>query len=60
MKDWVLKQIFKSKKFWYAVGSILIPLIATYLGVAEETAQEIFYAGMALILGQGIADINKK
>jgi hypothetical protein len=23
-------------------------------------AQEIFYAGMALILGQGIADIGKK
>jgi hypothetical protein len=36
------------------------PAIATYLGVSEETAQEIFYAGMALILGQGIADINKK
>jgi hypothetical protein len=60
MKEFVLKQIFKSKKFWYAVGSMLIPVIATYLGVSEETAQEIFYAGMALILGQGIADINKK
>ena len=60
MKDWVLKQIFKSKKFWYAVGSILIPAIATYLGVSEQVAQEIFYAGMALVLGQGIADIGKK
>jgi hypothetical protein len=60
MKEFVLKAIVKSKKFWYAIGSILIPLIATYLGVAEETAQEIFYAGMALILGQGIADIGKK
>jgi hypothetical protein len=60
MKEFVLKQIFKSKKFWYAVGSIVIPLIATYLGVSEQVAQEIFYAGMALILGQGIADVGKK
>jgi energy-coupling factor transporter transmembrane protein EcfT len=28
MKEFVLKQIFKSKKFWYAVGSIVIPLIS--------------------------------
>ena len=60
MKDWVIKKIFSSKKWWYAVGSILIPAIATYLGVSEQVAQEIFYAGMALILGQGIADAGKK
>jgi hypothetical protein len=35
------------------LSGILIPLIATYLGVSEQVAQEIFYAGMALILGQG-------
>jgi hypothetical protein len=40
--------------------AIVIPLIATYLGVSEQVAQEIFYAGMALILGQGVADIGKK
>ena len=60
MKEFVLKQIFKSKKIWYAVGSIVITLIATYLSVSEQVAQEIFYAGMALILGQGVADIGKK
>jgi hypothetical protein len=43
MKEFVLKQIFKSKKFWYAVGSILIPAIATYLGVSEQVAQEIYF-----------------
>jgi hypothetical protein len=60
MKEFVLRAILRSKKFWYAVGSIVIPLIATYLGVSEQVAQEIFYAGMALILGQGIADAGKK
>jgi hypothetical protein len=60
MKDWLIKQMFSSKKFWYAVGSIVIPLIVTYLGVDEETASNVFYAAIALVVGQGIADSGKK
>ena len=52
--------MFKSKKFWYAIGSIVIPLIVKYLGVDAETAQTIFYAGVSLVIGQGIADSGKK
>ena len=59
MKDWLIKQMFSSKKFWYAIGSILIPAIVTYLGVSPDTAQEIYYAALTLIVGQGIADIKK-
>jgi lipoprotein signal peptidase len=59
MKDWLIKQMFSSKKFWYAIASIVVPAIVTYLGVSEQTAQEIFYAAITLIIGQGIADINK-
>ena len=59
MKDWLIKQMFSSKKFWYAIGSIVVPAIVTYLGVSPETAQEIFYAALTLIIGQGIADIKK-
>ena len=44
MKDWLIKQMFSSKKFWYAIASIVVPAIVTYLGVSPETAQEIFYA----------------
>jgi hypothetical protein len=51
--------MFSSKKFWYAVGSVVIPAIVSYLGVSPETAQEIFYAALTLIIGQGIADIKK-
>ena len=43
MKEWLIKQMFSSKKFWYAIGSILIPAIVTYLGVSESTAQEILH-----------------
>jgi len=59
MKDWLIKQMFSSKKFWYAIGSILIPAIVTYLGVDETTATNIYYAALTLIVGQGIADIKK-
>ena len=60
MKNLVLGAILKSKKFWYAIGSIVIPLIVTWLGVDEETATNVFYAAIALVVGQGIADSGKK
>ena len=59
MKNWLINQMFASKKFWYAIGSIVIPAIVTWLGVSEATATEIFYAALTLIIGQGIADIKK-
>ena len=59
MKKWLISAMFSSKKFWYAVASIVVPAIVTYLGVSPETANEIFYAALTLILGQGIADIKK-
>ena len=59
MKNWLIKQMFNSKKFWYAVASVVVPGIVSYLGVTEAAAQEIFYACLTLIIGQGIADIRK-
>tara|TARA_R110000803_G_C11758265_1_gene293559 strand:- start:308 stop:514 length:207 start_codon:yes stop_codon:yes gene_type:complete len=64
LKEWfnglIVKQIFNSKKFWYMVSSVVVPIIITYLGVDEETAKNLFYALLTLILGQGIADSAKK
>ena len=60
MKKWLISQMFKSKKFWYAIASVVVPLIVSYLGVDEETASKLFYAAIALVLGQGIADSGKK
>ena len=59
-KKWLIAQIFKSKKFWYTVSSIFVPIIVTYLGVYEETARNLFYASLTLVIGQGIADSGKK
>tara|TARA_Y100000401_G_scaffold5734_1_gene3899 strand:+ start:18039 stop:18236 length:198 start_codon:yes stop_codon:yes gene_type:complete len=64
MKNWFrtlfIQQIFTSKKFWYAISSVIVPVIIEKLGVDEETATNLFYALLTLVLGQGIADINKK
>ena len=64
MKNWFntlfVKGIFTSKKFIYAISSVIVPLIMTNLGVDETTATNLFYALLTLVLGQGIADINKK
>ena len=60
MKNWLILTMFKSKKFWYAVSSIAIPLIVTYLGVDDGTATNLFYACLTLVLGQGIADSARK
>tara|TARA_R100000664_G_C2630064_1_gene60057 strand:+ start:281 stop:478 length:198 start_codon:yes stop_codon:yes gene_type:complete len=64
MKNWfttlVLNGMMNSKKFWYAIGSVVIPVIMTKLGVDETTASNLYYALLALVLGQGLADMNKK
>ena len=39
MKKWLISSMLKSKKFWYAVASIVVPVIVTYLGVDEETVK---------------------
>ena len=56
----LISKIIKSKKFWYAVSSVVVPIIVTYLWVDVATAQNLFYAGLTLVVGQGIADVGKK
>ena len=59
MKNFLIGQMLKSKKFWYAVSSIVNPIIFTWLGVDETTASNLFYACLTLVVGQGIADSAK-
>ena len=60
MKNWLILTMMKSKKFWYAIGAVVVPALVTYLGVDEETATNLYHSILVLILGQGIADISKK
>ena len=55
----MLKKMFDSKKFWYAVSAVLCPFTAAKLGLSEAEVEKVYYAILTLILGQGIADIKK-
>tara|TARA_R100000781_G_scaffold3464_1_gene4840 strand:+ start:1315 stop:1506 length:192 start_codon:yes stop_codon:yes gene_type:complete len=59
MRQFLISQMLKSKKFWYAISSVCVPAIVTYLGVDETTATNLYYALLTLVLGQGIADMGK-
>ena len=55
----LLSQIFTSKKFWYTVAGIIVPLISKHFGTDEVTSTNIFYAFLTLVGAQGIADLRK-
>ena len=64
MKNWFInlfvKQIFTSKKFIYAISSIIVPAIANALSVDEETSRNLFVALLSLAGFQGLADLGKE
>ena len=55
----VLSQIFSSKKWYYTLAAIFVPLVSKYFGTDEETSTNIFYAFLTLVGAQGIADLKK-
>ena len=63
MKNWVnvvLGQILHSKKFIYALTGIVVPFLMPKFGWGADVAETVWQTACVLILGQGIADINKK
>tara|TARA_B110000495_G_scaffold33223_1_gene26001 strand:- start:23681 stop:23875 length:195 start_codon:yes stop_codon:yes gene_type:complete len=64
MRKWIifqtLKRMFTSRKFLYTVVGIIVQLLSDNWGIDPEVSQNILYSLIALVLGQGIADANKK
>ena len=60
LEKYLIGQMLNSKKFWYAISSVVVPAIVTFLGVDTATATELYHAILVLIVGQGIADVAKK
>jgi hypothetical protein len=54
-----LKKIIQSRKFWFTISAIVIPLIVKKMGVDVETATNIFWAFVALTGAQGLADLGE-
>ena len=60
LEKYLIGQMIKSTMLGYAVSSVVVPALVTYLGVDEATAKDLYYAILTLIVGQGIADVAKK
>tara|TARA_R100001440_G_scaffold44137_1_gene63888 strand:+ start:2139 stop:2324 length:186 start_codon:yes stop_codon:yes gene_type:complete len=56
----ILTQLLKSKKVWLGISSIIIPMVANFLGADEEAVSKIWYSLLAMLLGQSAADFGKE
>ena len=59
LENFLIGQMIKSKKFWYAISSVVVPAIVTYLGVDEVLVSKIWWSLLAMLLGQSAADFGK-
>ena len=59
MQNYIIKQLLSSKKVWLGISSIVIPMVATYLGVDEVHVSKIWWSLLAMLLGQSAADFGK-
>jgi|TARA_R100000030_G_scaffold88442_1_gene72398 hypothetical protein len=60
MKNYILTQLLKSKKVWLGISSIVIPMVANFLGADEDAVSKIWYSCLAMLLGQSAADFGKE
>tara|TARA_Y100001963_G_scaffold32680_1_gene45404 strand:+ start:469 stop:648 length:180 start_codon:yes stop_codon:yes gene_type:complete len=52
----ILKNITNSKKFWYACAMFIFITCSSSFGISEGEMANLIWVGIALIIGQGIAD----
>ena len=52
----ILKRIFDSKKFWYALGTLFVLFFSDSIGINDQEINNVVLIALALIVSQGIAD----
>ena len=55
MKE-VINKIISSRKFWYGFSILMVIMFSEDLGISATKMRSMLIVGVALILGQGIAD----
>jgi hypothetical protein len=55
MKE-VINSIINSKKFWYGFSILMVIMFSQDLGISETKMNSLLVVGVALIIGQGLAD----
>jgi hypothetical protein len=56
----VINSIINSKKFWYGFSILMIIMFSEDLGISETKMNSLLVVGVALIIGQGLADKSCK
>jgi len=59
MKE-VINKIINSRKFWYGFSILMIIMFSEDLGISETKMNSLLIVGVALIIGQGLADKSCK
>ena len=52
----ILKRIFESRKFWYAIGTLFILFFSDSIGINDQEINNVVLIALALIIAQGLAD----
>jgi len=55
MKE-VINKIISSRKFWYGFSILMIIMFSEDLGICATKMNSLLVVGVALIIGQGLAD----
>ena len=59
MQNYIIKQLLSSKKVWLGISSIVIPIVASWLGVDETSVSQIWWSLIAMLGCQSLADFGK-
>ena len=52
----VFNKIINSRKFWYGFSILMVIMFSQDLGISETKMNSLLVVGVALIIGQGLAD----
>ena len=52
----VINKIVNSKKFWYGFSILMVIMFSEDLGISATKMNSLLVVGVALIIGQGLAD----
>ena len=55
MKEVIMKMV-NSRKFWYGFSVLMVIMFSQDLGISETKMNSLLVVGVALIIGQGLAD----
>jgi len=56
LEKYLIGQMVKSKKFWYAVVAIFLLFFSDNMGISDQAVNNVVLIAIALLVSQGIAD----